>query len=323
MTRRALVLAELRGGTVAAGSLGAVAVAASVADEVDVLVVAGVGDVVDSAIVGLLGGQGASEVHIARLAPAIAAIRTDLLDLLVTRLDPSIVIVESSSMASDVAAALAARRSAGVNWDLVGLELDVTGAWVGTRLALQDTLIARVGWTTPLAVAVLRPGTFAAREATGDAARESTLELPDLEFSSAPVVTQIADTQAPSGIDTAEIIVSGGRGVAPREGFEVLEDLAATLGGALAVSMPVVDKGWYPYSFQVGQTGRTVRPRLYLACGVSGAIQHRVGMARSGTIVVINTDARAPLFGICDFGIVGDLAVVVPLLTAALRGRHS
>ncbi len=319
---RALVLVEMRGGSVTAGSLGAVAVAASASHDVHVLVVAGEGEVVDGDTVALLGGQGASEVHVARSAPSVAAVRTDLLDLLVTRLEPSIVIVESSSMASDVAAALAARRSAGVNWDLVGLELDATGAWVGTRLALQDTLVARVGWTTPLAVAVLRPGTFVPREPTENAAGESALELPDLDLSIAPVVTTVAGEQMQSGIETAEIIVSGGRGVATREGFEALEELAATLGGALAVSMPVVDKGWYPYSFQVGQTGRTVRPRLYLACGISGAIQHRVGMARSGTIVVVNTDPRAPLFGVCDFGVVGDLSVVVPRLTALIRERR-
>lgn len=319
---RALVLVEMRGGSVTAGSLGAVALAASASRDVHVLVVAGEGEVVNGDTVALLGGQGASEVHVARSAPAVAAVRTDLLDLLVTRLEPSLVIVESSSMASDVAAALAARRSAGVNWDLVGLERDATGAWVGTRLALQDTLVARVGWTTPLAVAVLRPGTFAPRESTENSAAESALELPDLDLSIAPVVTTVAGEQMPSGIETAEIIVSGGRGVATREGFEVLEELAATLGGALAVSMPVVDKGWYPYSHQVGQTGRTVRPRLYLACGISGAIQHRVGMARSGTIVVVNTDPRAPIFGVCDFGVVGDLSVVVPRLTALIRERR-
>ncbi len=319
---RALVLVEMRGGAVTAGSLGAVAVAASASDDVHVLVVAGEGEVVDGDTVALLGGQGASEVHVARSAPAVARVRTDLLDLLVTRLEPSIVIVESSSMASDVAAALAARRFAGVNWDLVGLELDATGAWVGTRLAVQDTLVARVGWTTPLAVAVLRPGAFAPRESTETAARESALELPDVDLSIVPMVTTVADEQMPSGIETAEIIVSGGRGVATREGFEVLEELAATLGGALAVSMPVVDKGWYSHSFQVGQTGRTVRPRLYIACGISGAIQHRVGMARSGTIVVVNSDPRAPLFGVCDFGVVGDLSVVVPRLTALLRERR-
>ena len=99
----------------------------------------------------------------------------------------------------------------------------------------------------------------------------------------------------------------------------LLEDLAEVLAGAVGVSMPVVDKGWYPYSHQIGQTGRTVRPKLYIACGISGAIQHRVGMAKSGTIVAINTDPQAPVFGICDFGVVGDLTEVVPRLTALLR----
>lgn len=321
MTSRALVLAELRRGAVSVGSLGAIAAAARCADEVDVLVVCGAEDVVDDALLGVLGGQGATSVRSAPLEPALAAVCTDVLDQLVSELRPDIVILESSSLASDAAAALAARRSAGVNWDLVGLERDGTGSWIGTRLALQDSLVVRVGWTTELAIAVLRPGSFEARDATESVPRRGVL-LQEVHGSTAGrVISTDGGEIGSSGLESADIVVSGGRGVATREQFALLEELADTLGGVLAVSMPVVDKGWYPHSYQVGQTGRTVRPRVYIACGISGAIQHRVGMARSGTIVVINSDPQAPLFGVCDFGIVGDLAEVVPRLTAALRDR--
>jgi len=320
VTARALVLAELRAGSVTPGSLGTIAAVSSLVEVVDVLVV-GEHEEVGPATVSLIGGQGAGAIHIARSAPRAASVRTDLLDLLVDRLKPTIVVMEGSSTASDAAAALAARRSAGVNWDLTGLERSESGEWVGTRLALLDTLVVRVGWTPPLAVAVLRPGTFAPREATGGAATVSVIEPPEPTIPRSPVVGRVAEEVAASGIESADIIVAGGRGVATREGFAALEELAEALGGAIGVSMPVVDKGWYPLANQVGQTGRSVRPRLYLACGISGAIQHRVGMAQSGTIVVVNSDARAPLFGICDFGIVGDLAQVVPRLTAALRER--
>lgn len=247
---------------------------------------------------------------------------TDVLDQLVSELRPDVVILESSSLASDAAAALAARRSAGVNWDLVGLERDGTGAWIGTRLALQDSLVVRVGWTTELAIAVLRPGTFEARDATANVPRRGDPVQEVRGSTACRIVSTDGGEIESSGLESADIVVSGGRGVATREQFALLEELADTLGGALGVSMPVVDKGWYPHSYQVGQTGRTVRPRVYIACGISGAIQHRVGMARSGTIVVINSDPQAPLFGVCDFGIVGDLAVVVPRLTAALRDRR-
>ncbi|MCX6458726.1 MAG: electron transfer flavoprotein subunit alpha/FixB family protein [Actinobacteria bacterium] len=321
MTSRALVLAELRGGSVPPGNLGAIAAASSCVDEVDVLVVCKEGDVLDHALLGLLGGQGARTVHLAHLAPALAAVCTDVLDLLVCELNPDIVILESSSLASDAAAALAARRSAGVNWDLVGLEQDGNGSWIGTRLALQDSLVVRVGWTTQLAVAVLRPGSFEPRQRMSQPRLVRAPQPEERVHCAGRVVSSGAGEGESSGLESADIVVAGGRGVTTLQDFSLLQELANVLGGALGVSMPVVDKGWFPHSYQVGQTGRTVRPRLYIACGISGAIQHRVGMGRSGTIVVINTDPQAPLFGVCDFGIVGDLAQVIPRLTEALQHR--
>ena len=122
-------------------------------------------------------------------------------------------------------------------------------------------------------------------------------------------------------IEDAKSLVAGGRGLGNKEGFEALEDLAGALGGAVAATRAVVDAGWYPYAAQIGQTGKTVAPKLYLAAGISGAIQHKVGMQSSENIVAINKDANAPIFEFSDLGIVGDLNKIVPKLTEAIKAK--
>ncbi len=131
-----------------------------------------------------------------------------------------------------------------------------------------------------------------------------------------------AESEGPS-IEDADVIVAGGRGLGGPEHFALVEELAKALGGAVAATRAVVDAGWYPYAAQVGQTGKNVSPRLYIACGISGAIQHKVGMQSSGTIVAINKDRNAPIFDYCDLGIVGDLHQIVPKLTELVRQRRS
>jgi electron transfer flavoprotein alpha subunit len=137
------------------------------------------------------------------------------------------------------------------------------------------------------------------------------------------MIEQAHEESSGPSIEDAEVIVAGGRGLLEPENFKLCEELAQALGGAVAATRAVVDAGWYPYSTQVGQTGKTVSPKLYVACGVSGAIQHKVGMQGSGTIVAINKDANAPIFDFADFGVVGDLHQVVPRLTELVRARRT
>ena len=225
-----------------------------------------------------------------------------------------------SVLAADIAAALAVRLDAGLNWDLVDVRAD-DGSLVGVRPALGDSVYVDVGWRSTPAIALFRAGSFdpVPAEGAGEVADVSA-ELED--FSTRATLTgHDTEEQAGPSIEDADIIVAGGRGLGGPEGFAQLEELAKALGGAVAATRAVVDAGWYPYSTQVGQTGKTVAPKLYIAAGISGAIQHKVGMQSSGTIVAINKDPNAPIFEFCDVGIVGDLNQIVPKLTELVRAR--
>jgi electron transfer flavoprotein alpha subunit len=193
---------------------------------------------------------------------------------------------------------------------------------VGVRPALGDTVLVDVGWTTPPRLALVRSGTFDPVETGG------TAELKDVaatyqDFSTqARLVEHLQEESSGPSIEEADVIVAGGRGLGSPEGFSYCEELAAALGGAVAATRAVVDAGWYPYAAQVGQTGKTVSPRLYIALGISGAIQHKVGMQGSGTIVAVNKDPNAPIFDFADLSVVGDLTQIAPKLTELLRARE-
>jgi electron transfer flavoprotein alpha subunit len=230
------------------------------------------------------------------------------------------VLFGASVLSADVASGLAARLDAGLNWDLTDLA-ERDGELVGTRPALGDTVIVDVGWKDSLKLGMIRSGALDPVESGGTAEVE-TFESPFSDFSTlATLVEQTQEESSGPSIEDADIIVAGGRGLGSPEGFTMLEELAAALGGAVGATRAVVDAGWYPYSTQVGQTGKTVSPKLYIACGISGAIQHKVGMQGSGTIVAINKDPNAPIFDFCDIGVVGDLHQVVPKLTELVRAR--
>ncbi|HXV56329.1 MAG TPA: electron transfer flavoprotein subunit alpha/FixB family protein, partial [Gaiellaceae bacterium] len=230
------------------------------------------------------------------------------------------VLFGASVLAADVAAGLAARLGAGLNWDLVDLELR-DGELVGKRPALQDSVIVEVGWKEAPRVALVRSGTYEPVESGGEAeVVEVPVSLEDFSAKASMVEQAHAESEGPS-IEDADVIVAGGRGLGDPERFALLEELAKELGGAVAATRAVVDAGWYPYATQVGQTGKTVSPRLYVACGISGAIQHKVGMQASGTIVAVNKDPNAPIFEYADLAVVGDLHEIVPKLIELLRAR--
>ena len=215
-----------------------------------------------------------------------------------------------------------ARLDAGLNWDLTDL-VQQDGTLVGKRPALQDSVVVDVGWKSEPPFALFRSGAFDPQEGGGDAQVDDVqVELQDFSTKAAMVEQAHAESEGPS-IEDAQVIVAGGRGLGAPENFKVVEELAQALGGAVAATRAVVDAGWYPYAAQVGQTGKTVSPKLYVAVGISGAIQHKVGMQSSGVVVAINKDGNAPIFELADLGVVGDLHEIVPKLTELVKQRKS
>jgi electron transfer flavoprotein alpha subunit len=314
---RFLVFAEHHEGEFVKNSTGVLSKAASLGDADAVVVGA------DAELAGQLGKHGAKVVHAAKgaeaLAPPLPQPRVDVIAKLAPEYDA--VLFGQSVLAADIAGGLAARLGAGLNWDLVDLEVR-DGELVGKRPALQDTVYADVGWTGAPRLALFRSGAFDPKEEDGEAEiREIEAELED--FSTRVEVVERAHAEESSGpsIEDADVIVAGGRGLGSPENFTLAEELAKALGGAVGATRAVVDAGWYPYSAQIGQTGKTVSPKLYVALGISGAIQHKVGMQSSGTIVAINKDPNAPIFEFSDLGVVGDVHEIVPQLTELVRAR--
>ena len=315
---KSLVYLEHYHGALEKGGLGVLGKAASLGDAVGVVLGEGAAEIAAGA-----GAFGATRVYACDAPELVSPLpqpRVDALATLVEQTSPDAVLFGASVLSADVAAGLAARLDAGLNWDLIDLA-EQDGELVGTRPALGDTVIADVGWNGSPKLGMIRSGALDPVESGGSAEVE-TFETSFSDFSTlATLVEQTQEESSGPSIEDADVIVAGGRGLGSPEGFTMLEELAAALGGAVGATRAVVDAGWYPYSTQVGQTGKTVSPRLYIACGISGAIQHKVGMQGSGTIVAINKDPNAPIFDFCDIGVVGDLHQIVPKLTELVRSR--
>jgi len=315
---KSLVYLEHYHGELERGGLGVLGKAASLGEAAGVVL--GEGAVAVAAGAGAFGATKVYACDAPELATPLPQARVDALATLVEQTSPDAVLFGASVLSADVASGLAARLDAGLNWDLIDLA-ERDGELVGTRPALGDTVIVDVGWKDSLKLGMIRSGALDPVESGGTAEVE-TFESSFSDFSTlATLVEQTQEESSGPSIEDADIIVAGGRGLGSPEGFTMLEELAAALGGAVGATRAVVDAGWYPYSTQVGQTGKTVSPRLYIACGISGAIQHKVGMQGSGTIVAINKDPNAPIFDFCDIGVVGDLHQVVPKLTELVRAR--
>ncbi len=234
-----------------------------------------------------------------------------------------IVLVPAVAGARDAAALAACALGIGLAADCTNLSLDDAGSLLAERPIYSGNIITTVTFRSRPQMATVRPRSFALPQR--DPAR--TGEIADLEVNLSPLADReeiLAFEAAQTGevsVDNASIVIAGGRGVKGPEGFAPLYELAQVLGGAVGASRAAVDAGWIPYPHQVGQTGKTVRPDLYIAFGISGAIQHLAGMTNARTIVVINKDKDAPIFKVAQYGIIGDLFEVAPALTEAFRKR--
>jgi electron transfer flavoprotein alpha subunit len=319
---KVVVFLEHHGNELDNGALGVLGRAAALGAGDVAAVLAGRGPL--GTLASEAGRFGAAKVYVAQdeaLDPPLPQPRIDLLEQVVRGGGYDTVLFSTSVLATDIAAGLASRLEAGLNWDLIDI-LERDGELVGKRLALQDAVLVDVGWRSEHRVAMFRRGTFDLVSSSAQEPQIEAIGVEPLEHSRrAAVVGHTPRDSEGSSIADAEVIVAGGVGLGGAEHFVLAEDLAAVLGGAVGATRAAVYKGWYPYAAQIGQTGRTVTPKLYLALGISGAVQHKVGMQNSKVIVAINKDPNAPIFEFSDLGVVGDVHTIVPKLVALLRQR--
>ena len=268
-----------------------------------------------------LGSYGAATVFRVEGPEGLAQPVVDAMAKVIADNDIGYALFGGGLLGFEIGAGLAARLDAGVCMEVTAVRAE-DGKLVAERPILKDSAVAQVHYRSGVGVIISRLNAFEATESGSGAA---TVEDVSVDFAphslKATMVTRGEQRGADVNIEDADILVAGGRGLGKAEGFEQLEQLAGALGGAVAATRAVVDAGWYSYAAQIGQTGKTVAPKLYLAAGISGAIQHKVGMQSSENIVAINKDANAPIFEFSDLGIVGDLNKIVPKLTEAVKAR--
>jgi len=312
-----LVLIEHSGSTVKKVSLELLAIAAGLGEPSAVVVGPGAGD-----CVAVLGEHGAKTVYVAdaaNMVDYVVAPTAELLAQLVADKSPVAVLIPSSAEGKEVAGRLAVATNSGVITDAVAVSADGTA----TQNVFGGATIVQSKVTTGTPIITIRTNSTAPVVTGGSATRvDVSVVLSDVAKSAKVTGRVSVEKSGRPDLSEAAIVVSGGRGVGSDEGFaNVIEPLADALGAAVGASRAATDAGWYPHQFQVGQTGKTVSPQLYIANGISGAIQHRAGMQTSKAVIVINKDADAPIFDLADFGVVGDLNAVVPDLTARIKNR--
>jgi electron transfer flavoprotein alpha subunit len=268
-----------------------------------------------------LAAYGATKIYVAdaaELSDYVVAPKAEVLAKIAGDASPAAVLIPSTAEGKEIAARLAVKTESGVVTDAVGL----TDGLVAEQSIFGGAIIvhSKVAKGTP--IITVRPNSGPAEEASA----EGTVVPVAVELSArakgAKITERVAQAKSERPeLTEAAIVVSGGRGVGGAEKFDVIEGLADALGAAVGASRAATDAGWYPHQFQVGQTGKTVSPQLYIANGISGAIQHRAGMQTSKTIIAVNKDPEAPIFELVDFGVVGDLHEVVPALTEEIKKR--
>jgi electron transfer flavoprotein alpha subunit len=270
-----------------------------------------------------IGAYGATKVFRAGGPEGLAQPVVDAMAKVIGEHGQSYALFGGGLLGFEIGAGLAARMRAGVTMEVINVRAE-DGKLVAERPILQDSKISVSRYQGDLGIIIGRINAFETRPVDGGSAEVVDV---DVEFSDwshqAKMVQRGEQRGADVDIEGADILVAGGRGLGKAEGFQLAEDLAAAFGGnsAVAATRAVVDAGWYPYAAQIGQTGKTVSPKLYLAAGISGAIQHKVGMQSSENIVAINKDANAPIFEFSDLGIVGDLNKILPKLTEAIKAK--
>ncbi len=252
-----------------------------------------------------------------RAEPTIA-----LLAKVATDLKPEVIMLGASTRGRDVSSGLAVELEAGAIADCIAIE-DQDGKLLATRPVYAGRLLAQVGVNTRPLILTTRSRAFPMPEAVAGKSGEVTSVAPVLSEDqiATKAIGFVVEGEGEVSLNDARIIVSGGRGVGGPEGFKPIVELAKTLGAAVGASRAAVDAGWIPYTYQVGQTGKTVAPDLYIAGGISGAIQHQAGMRTAKVIVAINKDAEAPIFKLARYGVVGDLFQIVPALDAEFKKR--
>ncbi len=270
---------------------------------------------------GMLAEYGAAKVYVGESADFddyLIAPKAEVLAQLVSSTSPTAVLVAAAPDSREIAARAAVKAGGGLLWDAT----DVSSDLKATQGIFGGATIVTSHVKSGIPFIAVRPNSTAPEPAAGDAAEERLEAAVSDAAKGAKVLDRVVE--AKSGrpeLTEAAVVVSGGRGLGNAEGFEVVEKLADALGGAVGASRAATDAGWYPHQNQVGQTGKTVSPQLYVALGISGAIQHRAGMQTSKTIVAVNKDPEAPIFELADFGVVGDLYNVAPQLTEEASKR--
>ena len=314
-----LVLVEAADGAVKKVTTELLTLARSVGEPSAVWIGPGYSD----AAAATLGEFGAAKVYVADGAQYVehpVAPKAEVLAKLVADVSPAAVIIASSAEGKEIGARLAVRTNSGIITDAVGLSADL----IATQSVFGGSTVVQSKVCNGTPIITVRPNSSAPVPAAGAAARSDV----SVDLSPAATLATITGRSAAvkggrPELTEAAIVVSGGRGVGAPEGFGVIEALADALGAAVGASRAPTDAGWYPHTVQVGQTGKTVSPQLYIANGISGAIQHRAGMQTSKMIVAVNKDAEAPMFELADFGVVGDLFVVLPQLTEEVNKRKA
>jgi electron transfer flavoprotein alpha subunit len=306
-------------------SLGAVSEGAALASEIGGechAVVVGGEDLTDE-LCQSLGAYGATKVFRAKGPEGLAQPVVDVMAKVIDEQGHGYALFGGGLLGFEIGAGLAARKQAGVTMEVTQVRAE-DGKLVAERPILQDSKISVSRYRGDLGIIIGRINAFEATQRDGGSA---SVEDVDVEYSAwsdkATMVQRGEQRGADVDIEGADILVAGGRGLGKAENFSLAEELAKAFGGntAVAATRAVVDAGWYPYAAQIGQTGKTVAPKLYLAAGISGAIQHKVGMQSSENIVAINKDSNAPIFEFSDLGIVGDLNKILPKLTEAIKAK--